>query len=196
MMVVGLTGGMGCGKSTAATFFEEIGFRRLDSDQWVRERVLADACVVAAVRERYGADLVDAQGLIRRGALAARVFPHPEELAWLEGELHPRLYALWREALRASPESARWVFEVPLLFEKQLENWFDFIVCVTSTPENQFARLEKRGVPRPQAEARISKQLPLMRKSELADFIISNDGSPAFLRRQVLILSRALAGVT
>jgi dephospho-CoA kinase len=195
MIVLGLTGGMGCGKSTAAGMFEELGFRRLDSDQVVREQILAEPEVIAAVVERYGSALLDERGLLRRGPLAARVFAHADELAWLEAELHPRLYSRWRNLLGESPESARWVFEVPLLFEKQLENWFDFIVCVTSTPENQFARLERRGIPRPQAEARISKQLPLMRKSELADFVISNDGSPAFLRRQVLILSRVLSDV-
>ena len=87
----------------------------------------------------------------------------------------------------AAPRS-RWVIEVPLLFEKQLENWFDFIVCVASSPTQQLARLEQRGIPRPLAEQRISKQLPLIKKIERSDFVLWNDGTLNFLKDQVRIL--------
>jgi dephospho-CoA kinase len=84
------------------------------------------------------------------------------------------------------------VVEVPLLFEKQLENWFDFIACVTCAPEQQLTRLEQRGLARALAAQRISKQLPLVRKIELSDFVLLNDGSAEFLQKQVDLLVAAL----
>ena len=71
------------------------------------------------------------------------------------------------------------------MFEKGLENWFDFIVCVTTDSESQLRRLEKRGIPPDQARARITQQLPLARKCELADYVLLNDGTPEFLCEQV-----------
>ena len=92
----------------------------------------------------------------------------------------------------AAGSKGRWVIEVPLLFEKQLENWFDFIVCVASSPDQQLARLEQRGIPRPLAEQRISKQLLLAKKIELSDFVLWNDGPISFLKDQFKILSADL----
>ena len=79
----------------------------------------------------------------------------------------------------------KWLVEVPLLFEKSLENWFDFTVCVACDPSSQLARLEQRGLDRALAGQRISKQLPLARKIELSDFVLWNDGSTGFLKSQV-----------
>jgi dephospho-CoA kinase len=192
IMIVGITGGMGCGKSTAAAFFEQRGFRRLDSDALVRERVLPSPAVQAALRERFGDSVFDAGGAVDRTRLARRVFADPAELAWLESVTHPPLFALWRSAFAAEP-GERWAVEVPLLFEKRLENWFDFTVCVASAPLQQLARLEQRGLTRALAEQRISQQLPLAQKIELADFVLWNDGSPAFLHDQIDRLIESLA---
>jgi dephospho-CoA kinase len=178
---------MGCGKSSVAKLLEQRGYRRLDSDDIVRVDLLCRPEVVAAVRGRFGEGVLDDEGRLHRGRLAARVFADEVERQWLENLVHPLLYAVWRERLAAEPGS-KWVFEVPLLFEKALENWFDFIVCVTTTPAQQYARLEARGITREQAEARISKQLPLARKAELSDYVIGNEGAPEFLARQVDLL--------
>jgi dephospho-CoA kinase len=105
-------------------------------------------------------------------------------LGWLEDLLHPRLHDYWRKTLAAQP-STKWVIEVPLLFEKGLENWFDFTVCVATSSKNQLARLAERGLPVALAEQRISKQLPLAQKIERAHFVLSNDGSLEFLREQI-----------
>lgn len=183
-MILGLTGGIGCGKSTAARFFEEAGFNRLDSDQVIRDEVLIDPAVVAAVAQKFGPQVLNADGQIVRAAVADIVFADEVALRWLEELLHPRLYAIIRARLAGSP-GANWVVEVPLLFEKGLEKWFDFTVCVATSSALQLARLEERGLPRALAEQRISKQLPLAQKIELADFVLSNDGSPDFLRDQI-----------
>jgi len=183
-MILGITGGIGCGKSTAAALFEREGFRRLDSDELVRTHVLTMPAIVQALRERYGADVVSAEGVVNRAQLAARVFPVESELRWLEELTHPVVFELWRVAFRGTP-GADWVVEVPLLFEKRLENWFDFTVCVASSPRQQLARLEQRGLSRALAELRISQQLPLAQKIEWADFVLWNDGSPKFLQEQI-----------
>lgn len=183
-MVIGLTGGMGCGKSTAARRFEELGFQRMDSDEVVRDHLMRSQGVIAAVKQRFGDEALLPEGQVNRSFLGNFVFNDAAQLLWLESLLHPLLFAHWRDLLRQS-DSAPWVFEVPLLFEKQLENWFDFTLCVTSTHAHQLIRLEQRGITRAHAELRISKQLPLARKVELADFVIGNDGTPDFLRLQV-----------
>jgi dephospho-CoA kinase len=122
---------------------------------------------------------------ISRPALAARVFASEGDRKWLEDLTHPRVFALWREAFGTPGPVDRWVVEVPLLFEKELENWFDFTVCVACAAERQLARLEQRGLPRVLAGQRISTQLPLARKIELADHVLWNDGTSGFLEAQV-----------
>ena len=197
-MIAGITGGLGCGKTTAARLFEARGFRRLDSDRIVREQVLVDPAVVAAIRERYGEDVVETAHRgsgeapqVNRTALAARIFGDDRERLWLEELAHPGVFAAWRTAFASEPQ-ARWMVEVPLLFEKALENWFDFTICVACAPAKQLARLEQRGLPRALAGQRISKQLPLARKIELSDFVLWNEGSPEFLQAQVERLADAL----
>ena len=190
-MILGITGGMGCGKSTATAIFENRGFRRLDSDALIRQEVLTRPSVIEALRARYGEQILSADGAVNRTQVAARVFVNEEEKQWLEELTHPPLFSLWRSAFAAAPD-ASWAVEVPLLFEKGLENWFDFTVCVASAQPQQLARLEQRGLPRALAEQRISKQLPLAHKIELADFVLWNDGTREFLEAQVTRLIRLL----
>ena len=191
-MILGITGGIGCGKSTASAMFAQIGFRRLDSDALIRDHVLTSTAVVDALRARYGDGVIDASGAVNRGALAARVFVNDGERLWLEELTHPLLFSRWRSAFAAEP-SANWVVEVPLLFEKRLEIWFDFTICVASAPAQQLARLEQRGLSRALAEQRISKQLPLAHKIELADFVLWNDGTLPFLEAQISRLVESLS---
>jgi dephospho-CoA kinase len=182
-MILGLTGGLGCGKSTAAGMFAAHGFATMDSDAIVRNVVLKDAAVIAAIREHFGNEVL-AAGEVDRRQVARRVFADQAALRWLEELVHPRVFVHWRTRLAEAPDKA-WVLEVPLLFEKSLQNWFDFTVGVASHSTVQLARLEQRGLPPPLARQRISQQLPLAQKIELADFVLLNDGSLAFLREQV-----------
>jgi dephospho-CoA kinase len=191
-MIAGITGGMGCGKSTVATLLEGRGFRRLDADALVRERVLKDSAVVSAIAAHFGAGVLTAGGEVDRARLGARVFSDDAALQWLEDLTHPMVFSLWREAFASAPQD-RWVVEVPLLFEKQLENWFDLTVCVACSPALQLVRLEQRGVPRDLAGQRISKQLPLARKIELSDIVLWNEGSAEFLNAEIDRLVAALA---
>jgi dephospho-CoA kinase len=196
-MILGLTGGFGCGKSTAAKLFAEGGLRHVDSDIVVREQVLTTGPVQAELRARHGSIVFTAEGAVDRVALAKIVFSDDSERHWLEELTHPVYFGVLREMFRGTP-GVDWVVEVPLLFEKSLENWFDFTLCVACDPLSQLARLEQRGLDRALAEQRISKQLPLARKIELSDFVLWNDGSTGFLKSQVdrIVdsLNRAKAG--
>ena len=175
---------MGCGKSTAAALFAEHGFTRLDADQVVKDKLLTDPAVLSELTAKFGAEVIGPTGRVDRAWLAKRVFTDEAQLRWLEGLLHPRLFAHWR-ALFAASQGQRFIVEVPLLFEQGMENWFDFIVCITSECATQMRRLELRGLPPTLARQRLAQQLPLPRKCELADFVILNDGSLEFLREQI-----------
>ena len=190
-MIVGLTGGMGCGKSTAAVFFADHGFLRVDSDAMVHDLLLNNQEVIQAIRARFGESVFMPDGTVRRDLLGEKVFGDASALAWLEELLHTRLYTQWRQRF-AKGDSQAFIVEVPLLFEKGLENWFDFIVCVTTESALQLRRLEQKGIPPELAQQRLAKQLPLARKCELADHVLLNDGTPEFLREQVNALADRL----
>jgi dephospho-CoA kinase len=183
-MILGVTGGIGCGKSEAARGFAARGFELVDSDALIRENVLRDPQIVRELKARFGEAVMAPSGEVDRSVLGLRVFGDDRERAWLEGLTHPALFRLWRERLASNPK-ARWIFEVPLLFEQALENWFDFTICVACSPRQQIVRLERRGLSPELAEQRISKQLPLARKIELADKVLWNDGTVSFLQAQI-----------
>lgn len=183
---------MGCGKSTAAAMLEEHGFRRIDSDAIVRGLLAGDRPVIQSIEQRFGPAVIGREGNVDRAALAHRVFSSESELEWLENLLHPRVFEAWKEELGRDPQLPK-VFEVPLLFEKKLQKWFDFTVCVSSSLSQQLLRLEQRGLPEQLARQRIARQAPLSQKIELADFVLLNDGSLSFLRDQVRLLVQRLA---
>ncbi len=186
-MILGVTGGLGCGKSSAAKIFKSLGYSHLDADAIIRGEILTEPRIIEAIGARFGQDVVAADGVVNRAELGSIVFSDSAALLWLENLVHPPLFARMRTLLAATPREP-WVVEMPLLFEKQLENWFDFIVCVTCAPAQQLIRLEQRGLARALAAQRIAKQLPLVRKIELSDFVLLNDGSPDFLHKQIDLL--------
>ncbi len=190
-MRIGLTGGMGCGKTAAVRVFSELGFSTAETDVLVRNLLDADPEVIAALRERFGPAIAPEGGPVDRKALAATVFADAAALAWLEALLHPRVRAAWTALVDAKPQRV-WVVEIPLLFEKNLEKHFDFSVCVTASPAVQLARLAGRGFRADEAKARIDRQMRLSEKVDRADFVITNDGSLAFLRRQIGLLAQKL----
>ena len=181
-MKVGLSGGIGCGKSTVLGFFREAGWRTVDSDAVVRELLATDAEVQARLRSRWGG-VVFADGAVDRGALAKRVFGHEGDLKWLEELLHPLVRESWLASIDQAPDS-NWLVEIPLLFEKRLEIHFDLTVCVSSPPDVVADRMVVRAYSETQIEQRRKQQMPLEEKIERADFLISNAGSLEFLKQQ------------
>ena len=181
-MRVGLSGGIGCGKSTVLGFFREAGWHTVDSDAVVRELLATDAEVQAQLRSRWG-EAVFTDGAVDRVAVAKRVFGHEGDLKWLEELLHPLVRESWLASIDQAPDS-NWLVEIPLLFEKRLENRFDLTVCVSSPPDVVADRMVVRAYTEAQIEQRRKQQMPLEEKIERADFLISNAGSLEFLKQQ------------
>ena len=181
-MVIGLTGGIGCGKSTAAACFAELGFVVIDADQLARQVLESHVCV-SHLRDRWGAACIDAQGVPDRKWIGAKVFADPAERAFLESVTHPEVARLRREAT-ADPRHD-YVVEIPLLFEKDLTAGFTAIVVVACSDDVRRARLRARGLSDDDISARIASQLSLVEKVKRADVVIWNDGEPAFLSEQV-----------
>ena len=190
-MKVGLSGGIGCGKSTILGFFREAGWRTVDSDAVVRELLATDAEVQAQLRSRWG-EAVFADGAVDRGAVAKRVFGHEGDLKWLEELLHPLVRKTWLASIEQAPD-ANWLVEIPLLFEKRLETRFDLTVCVISPPDVVTDRMVARAYTEVQIEQRRKQQMPLEEKIERADYLISNAGSLEFLKQQTTRLIEQIA---
>lgn len=186
-MHVGLTGGIGCGKSTVVGFFRDAGWRTLESDKIVAELLSGDEEVRSALRQRWGAAVFTSEGGVDRRAIAGKVFQDEAELGWLEQLLHPQVRAAWQGALAAVPE-ANWLVEIPLIFEKRLETAFDLTVCVASPPHIVELRMVARGYSGEEVERRRQRQMPLGEKMRRADFVITNAGSLEFLQDQTMRL--------
>ncbi len=182
-MKVGLTGGIGCGKSTVVGLFREAGWKTIETDAVVRELLASDLEVQSRLRDRWGAAVFSEDGLIDRKAVAQRVFSDPEELKWLETLLHPIVRDHWEASIAEDPEWL-WLVEIPLLYEKRLETRFDLTVCVGSPPDVVENRMVARGYTGAEIAQRRERQMPLEEKIERADHLISNAGSLEFLKRQ------------
>jgi dephospho-CoA kinase len=174
-VAVAITGGIGAGKTAALEAFERHGAATVSSDEIVHELLRSDAEVRGALVGHFGEEIVGRDGEIDREAVAQRVFGHPDELAFLEGLLHPRVsteYLRWREWLATvdpSPEVC--VTEVPLLYEAGSQDSFDRVVLVTAPLGLRKARKAFDTTPR---EERL---LPDKDKAKQADFVYVNDGS-------------------
>ncbi|WP_309007520.1 dephospho-CoA kinase [Pelagicoccus sp. SDUM812005] len=184
-MKIGLTGGIGCGKSTVSRLFRERGFSTIDADAIVHDLLAKDEETIAEVVALLGESVRSPEGGIDRAAVGQRVFGDAELLGSLEAILHPKVRSTWEKAAESGGD---WLVEIPLLFEKNLQKNVDLTICVFSDPQTQVERLEQRGMNRTQALARMKRQMPVSEKAELADFVLLNDGSLEFLTEQVDLL--------
>jgi dephospho-CoA kinase len=179
---VGLTGGIGAGKSEALAAFERAGAATLSTDR-VTHDLLDDDQVRAALVDRWG-DHVAPDGSVDRNKVGEIVFDNRDELSWLESVMHPRVgvHVLeWRQALDPEVEIA--VVEVPLLFEAAMEDAFDATIAVVADDEIRDARLRERG--QGGLEGREGRQLDQIEKERRADHVIRNDASLEELESQV-----------
>lgn len=182
---VGLTGGMGAGKSTALAALEQLGAATLSTDAVVHELYGAPE-VRDAVVARWGADVAP-DGVVDRAAIAARAFAAPEERAWLEGELWPRVGARvagWlREVAARRPPPAAAVVETPLLFEAGMDAIYDATIAVVAGEDVRAERAGRRG--HVATAERGARQLPQEEKARRATFVVDNSGSEDELRDQL-----------
>jgi dephospho-CoA kinase len=187
MIIIGLTGGIGMGKTTAAKFFAERGLSIIDTDELARELVEPGQPALAEIRKVFGDSAIDGQGRLRRDEVAKAVFADVSKRQQLEGILHPRIREAWLaqvEKFRGEGRAAA-VVVIPLLFETGAEKQFMHIVCVACSSGTQRARLARRGWGEDQIEQRIAAQWPTEKKIAAAQFVIWSEGGIEVHQAQV-----------
>ena len=185
---MGLTGGIGSGKSTVSALLAEHGAVVLDADQMAREAVAVGTPGLAEVVAAFGSQVLGEDGSLDRPALARVVFADPAERARLDAIVHPLVAARYEAALaeHAAAGVPIVVHDVPLLVEKGLQDRYDAVVVVAAAPETQVRRLTtQRGMTEADARARIAAQATLEQRLAVATHVLSNDGTLEQLRPQV-----------
>jgi dephospho-CoA kinase len=194
--LVGLTGGIGSGKSTVSEMFRALGAHVIDADQVARDVVQPGEPALADIAQRFPGT-VDAKGQLNRGALAARIFSDASERAALNAIIHPRIQA---EVQRRTEALARAgvgtvLYDAALLIENGLHRTMDAVIVAWVPPELQKSRLVARdGLTEAEAEARMAAQSPLDAKRALATYVVDNTGGREETQRQVAAIWKALLG--
>jgi len=179
--IIGLTGGIACGKSSVADFFRGQGVPVIDADQLAREAVQPGSPALELIAEQFGTDLLTASGELDRGRMGALVFADAEKRRQLESILHPQIRRLADEriAQAATAGHCRLIYMAPLLIEAGVSDRVDEIWVVTVTDEIQLSRLMARdSLSRDQAQQRVASQMPLTEKAGHGKIIIDNSGTP------------------
>jgi dephospho-CoA kinase len=185
MLRIGLTGGIGSGKSTVSALLAERGAVVVDADLIAREVVQPGTPGLAAVAEAFGTDVLAADGSLDRPALAAVVFADPEARRRLDGIVHPLVRARAAELEAAAPPGTVVVHDVPLLVETGQAGRFDLVLVVTADVETRVARLVRRGLTEDDARARIDAQATDEQRRAVADVVLDNSGTREELAAQV-----------
>ncbi|MFF7067764.1 dephospho-CoA kinase [Streptomyces pseudovenezuelae] len=186
MLKVGLTGGIGAGKSEVSKLLVEHGAVLIDADRIAREVVAPGTPGLAAVVEAFGEDVLAEDGSLDRPRLGSVVFADPERLAVLNSIVHPLVGARSQELESAAAEDAVVVHDVPLLTENGLAPLYDLVIVVDASPETQLDRLVGlRGMTEQDARARMAAQATREKRLEIADIVIDNDVPLDELRRRV-----------
>ena len=176
-MKVGLTGGIGAGKSTVADLFSQKGAVVIRSDELARQVIEPQTPGFQQVIDRFGKDFVNSEGYIDRAKLAQIVFQDDAALKDLENIVHPLVRSKTNQIIDQHTSETIIVNEIPLLLEKKMESLFDFLVIVISSEKNRLERLAQRGLTTEQANARMAKQVSDDERKAAADFLIVNDGN-------------------
>jgi dephospho-CoA kinase len=181
---IGLTGGIGSGKSTAAALLAERGAHVIDADAIAREVVEIGSAGLTQVAQAFPGVLAP-DGSLDRPALAARVFGDQEQRTLLESITHPLIGAEVARRMELLPDDAVVVYDVPLLAETGARDRYDFVVVVEAPLELRLARLVDRGLPEDQARARIATQATDEQRRAVADVVLDNGGDREALATEV-----------
>ena len=187
MLKIGLTGGIATGKSHVLDRFRQRGVPCLDADELAHGVTAAGTEATAAIAERFGAEVLAADGSVDRKKLGSIVFADPAARRELEAIVHPAVHRAIAMGVRAFElmGDALAVVDIPLLFETGSEKTFDKVIVTACAPETQMARLVQRGLTDEAARQRLAAQWPTERKTARADFVITTDGSFAETDEQV-----------
>ena len=187
-LVIGLTGGIACGKSTVSRELARLGAIIVDADALAHLLAQPGEALYEAYYKHFGPEAVTAEGLLDRQYIARRVFSSPEEKAWMDRTAHPIIRTRFEEELAAAcdKQPPAVVLDVPLLFEAGWDEMADECWLVYATLEQQLKRLLARsGGTEEAARARIMAQMPLEEKRSRADFVLDNTGRQSQLLKQV-----------
>ncbi|HEY6550916.1 MAG TPA: dephospho-CoA kinase [Solirubrobacterales bacterium] len=190
-LTIGLTGGIAAGKSTALAAFERLGAATISSDAVVHE-LLDSEPLLGRLTERWGEDVAP-EGRVDRNKIGGIVFADPDELGWLESQIHPLVgerIGAWLGSLPEDAEVA--VVEVPLLFEGEMAPVFDTTVAVITADEVRRARAEARG--HTLVGEREARQLSQEEKADRAEHVVENDGTVEELEQRLSALVAKLRG--
>ena len=182
--VVGLTGGIACGKTSALERFNHLGWAVVSADSLVAEILATNSEVKENIRQRWGEVGFDSFGNIDKSAIGRIVFNKDSERKWIESLLHPLVRSLWTSFIQ-SCSSKKCLVELPLLFENNLHTQFTCVVTMYASNSIIYQRLLQRGLSLEEANARMSSQLPIAQKVNRADFVLWGGGTNEFLNRQV-----------
>ena len=189
MKIIGLTGGIACGKSTVSTELRTLGAAIIDADALAHELSQPHQPIYNAYVERFGSEIVAADGTLDRAAIARRVFADPAVRAEVEAIAHPIIRRAAEERLRAARDENKRaaVLDVPLLFEAGWDALTDETWVVALPREEQLARLLARdkAMDAGEARARIAAQMPLAEKCARADVVIDNSGTVEEIREYI-----------
>lgn len=194
MKTLGITGGVGMGKTTCGARLARQGIPVVDTDELARDVVAPGTSALEEIRETFGAEFLTAGGELDRGKMAQRVFADAAARQRLEAILHPRIRERWRAQFEAWRQAGQPLAAVviPLLFETGAEQELDYTICVACSTQTQWERLRSRGWSPAQIQQRIQAQWPLEKKIAAADFVVWTEGGLDLLEPQ---LQRILTSV-
>ena len=190
MLKLGLTGGIGMGKSTVATLFAQQGIACFNADDAVHALQAPHGVAIPALDAAFPGVVED--GVLNRAALRALVLETPAQMRVLEQIMHPLVRAARADFLAQAHGNKAVLLDIPLLFETDDKASFDKVITVSCPHEIQRARVLARGLPRAQVEALIAKQMPDALRRAKADYIIENGGTLAQTHAQVQAIMEAL----
>jgi dephospho-CoA kinase len=188
MIIVGLTGGVGTGKSTVTNFLRELGAYIIDWDELARKVTRPHSQAWREIVEHFGKSVLNEDLTINRQKLADIVFSNKRRLAKLNRIVHPRVFEEDERItgeIRSHDRDALIIKDIPLFFEIARHISVDKIIVVSASEKTQLRRLEEKGITPEDARNRIKSQLPLDKKIKSADFVINNDRGPEETRKQV-----------
>ena len=189
-MIIGLTGGIGSGKTAVSDTFKSLGINIIDADVSSRSVVKKGQPALDDIKAHFGDDILDSENSLDRAKLREIIFKNPDERVWLEKLLHPKIAEHIKDQLENS-ESPYCVLVSPLLLETEQKSYCSFVLVVDVPEESQIARTAKRdGVSEEQVKNIISAQIDREKRLEQADEIIINDGSMEELREKVMVLHK------
>lgn len=174
MILLGLTGGIGMGKSTSARLLKERGVSVVDTDDLAREVVAPGQPALEELKTTFGLDVIGSDGALKREHLARIVFADPARRQQLEAILHPRIRQRWLDVANQwrEEEHPLGVVIIPLLYETEAAGEFGAVVCVACSAPTQRGRLRGRGWSDQEIDQRLAAQWPATKKMELANYVI------------------------